>query len=162
MAAPVALSSEPTRAPIVTPGLPAGPIGERLTEQLGWYERKGQRYKRGYQWIKVAQLVIAAAIPVVAAAGGSAAVAGALGAVVVVLEGLQQLFQFQPNWTSYRATAEALKHEQYLYLAHAGDYAHARQPDLLLAERVESLVSQEHAAWSAAQKPGDGSRPASG
>jgi hypothetical protein len=163
VAAPVADLSESTRPPPAEPaGLPDGPIGDRLVEQLDWYSRKSRSHKRGYQWGKVGQIVVAAAIPVVAAAGASAAVAGALGAVVVVLEGLQQLFQFQPNWSSYRATAEALKHEQYLYLARAGGYEHAPERDRLLAERIESLVSQEHAAWSAAQKPGGASRTPSG
>ena len=84
-------------------------------------------------------------------AGASAAVAGALGAVIVVLEGLQQLFQFQQNWISYRTTAEALKHEKFLYLASAGPYREADSPDATLAERVESLVSQETGAWAAPQ-----------
>ena len=136
-------------------GLPPGPTRDRLEEQLDWYERKSKTQKHGYQWIKIAQIVVAAAIPVSAAAGASAAVAGGMGAVIVVLEGLQQLFQFQQNWTSYRATAEALKHEKFLYLAGAGGYERATRPDILLAERVEGLVSQEHAAWSAAQKLGD-------
>jgi hypothetical protein len=127
---------------------------ERLEEQLVWYESKSAHHKLWYQSLKVAQIVVAAAIPAVAAAGASAGVAGALGAVVVVLEGLQQLFQFQQNWIGYRGTAEALKHEKYLYLAGAGPYSGSTRRDALLAERVESLVSQEHAAWAEAQQPG--------
>ena len=129
-----------------------GPAWERLEDQLEWYEAKSQHHKRWYQWLKVAQLVIAAAIPVVAAAGASATVAGALGAVVVVLEGLQQLFQFQQNWISYRVTAEALKREKFLYLAGAGPYEGAEQPGALLARRVERVVSQEYGAWADSQR----------
>ena len=56
-------------------------------------------------------------------------------------------------------SCERLKHEQFLYLAHAGPYAADGDPNVLLAERVESLVSQEHAAWvsnreEAAEKSG--------
>jgi hypothetical protein len=98
--------------------------------------------------LKVLQIVIAAAIPVIAAAGGSATAAGALGAGVVVLEGLQQLFQFQQNWTSYRATCEALKHEKFLFLARADPYGSANQ-EQLLATRVEALVSEETSTWAA-------------
>jgi hypothetical protein len=126
----------------------SGLAWERLSEQLDWYESKSAHHKRWFQWLKVAQIIIAALIPVVAAAGASAAVAGALGAVIVILEGLQQLFQFQQNWITYRGTAEALKHEKYLYLGGAGDYAREERRDALLAERVEGLVSQEHAAWA--------------
>ena len=69
--------------------------------------------------------------------------------MIVVLEGLQQLEQYQQNWTTYRATCEQLKHEQFLFMAGAGPYGPAPNPEALLAERVESLVSQEHAAWVA-------------
>jgi Protein of unknown function (DUF4231) len=125
---------------------------ERLEDQLAWYDAKAGHHRRWYQWLKVAQIVVAAAIPAVAAAGASVGVAGGLGALVVVLEGLQQLFQFQQNWIGYRGTAEALKHEKFLYLAGAGPYAGSDSPDRLLAERVEGLVSQEHAAWADVQR----------
>ncbi len=133
---------------------PAGPAWERLEDQLRWYDTKSAHHKTWFHWLKVAQIVIAAAIPVVAAVGGdgAAATAGLLGATIVVLEGLQQLFQFQQNWISYRATAEALKHEKFLYTAGAGPYSDAIRPDALLAERVEGLVSQEHAAWTSSQR----------
>lgn len=49
-------------------------------------------------------------------------VTGGLAAVIVVLEGAQHLYQFQEHWITYRSTAEALKHEHYLYLAQAGPY----------------------------------------
>jgi hypothetical protein len=130
----------------------SGPEWERLQDQLRWYDAKSARHKRWFQTLKVGQIVIAAAIPAVAAAGASAAVGGAMGAVIVVLEGMQQLFQFQQNWLTYRATAEALKHEQFLFLAEAGPYASAPRPLALLAERVEGLVSQEHASWTQVQQ----------
>jgi hypothetical protein len=54
------------------------------------------------------------------------------------------------------ATSEALKHEKFLYLAHAGTYATAANPDALLAERIEGRVSQEHASWASEQSQGQG------
>jgi hypothetical protein len=129
----------------------AGAAWDRLQEQLGWYDRKSARHKAWFQQLKVGQIVIAASIPVAVAAGASAPVAGAMGAAIVVVESLQQLFQFQQNWITYRATAEALKHEKFLYSSMAGPYAGAQRPQALLAERVEGLVSQEHAAWTSSQ-----------
>lgn len=123
------------------------PAWGRLEDQLAWYSRRAAACKRGYERLKVAEIVVAAAIPVSAAAAADTVVLGAMGGVIVVMEGLQQLFQLQQNWTSYRATAESLKHEKFLYLAQAGPYAEAARPEALLAERVEGLVSQEHATW---------------
>ena len=129
---------------------------ERLEDQLGWYDRKSARHKAWFYRFKVLQIVIAAAIPIVAGVNASAWITGSLGASIVVLEGFQQLFQFQQNWLGYRATAEALKHEKFLYLARAGPYRDAPAPDALLAEHVEGLVSQEHAAWSSSQAEAGG------
>ena len=95
-------------------------------------------------------------IPVLAATSLPTWVAGGLGALIVVLESIQQLFQFHSNWTHYRSTSEALKHEKYLYLAQAGSYATATHPEALLAERIESRVSQEHSAWASEQNQGQG------
>ena len=136
----------------------SSPAWERLEDQLAWYERNSARCKRWFHRLKVLQIVIAACIPVAAALGASAAVAGVLGAVIVVVEGLQQLFQYQQNWTGYRATAESLKHEKYLYLSRAGPYRDAADPDALLAEHVEARVSTEHAAWVDEQR--ESARPA--
>ena len=125
---------------------------DRLEQQIAWYGRRAASCKRAYQRIKVLQIAAAAAVPVAAAGDADSLVVGALGGVVVVLEGLQQVFQLQQNWTSYRATCEALKHEKYLHLAHAGPYSEVGRPDRLLAERVEGLVSQEHATWVGEQR----------
>jgi hypothetical protein len=77
---------------------------------------------------------------------------GSVGALIAVLEGLQQLNQYQQNWIRYRSTCESLKREKYLYLAKAGPYAGVSDAHALLAERIESLGSQEEAKWVSAQE----------
>ncbi len=119
----------------------------RLEEQIAWYDAKAEHNQRWFKALKVCQIVTAAAIPVAAAADATSWLIGGGGALIVVLEGLQQLQQYQQNWTTYRSTCERLKHEKYLFASHAGAYDTAPHPESLLAERVEGLVSQEHAAW---------------
>jgi len=131
-------------------------IWDRVDSQIQWYGRNARRSKRNYMRIKLVQIVAAAFIPVLAAASLPSWVLGGLGAGVVVLESVQQLFQFHSNWTHYRSTSEALKHEKYLYLAHAGAYATVANPEALLAERIENRVSQEHASWASEQNQGQG------
>jgi hypothetical protein len=126
---------------------PESPTWERLEDQIAWYDAKAEHNQRWFRGLKVCQLVAAAAIPVGAAAGLSAAAVGGGGAFVVVLEGLQQLQQYHETWINYRSVCEQLKHEKFLFLAGARPYAGAPNPARLLAERVERLVSQEHAAW---------------
>lgn len=120
---------------------------QRLEDQIAWYDAKSQQNQRWFKRLKVCQIVTAAAIPVAAAASAPLWLMGGGGAVIVVLEGFQQLQQYQQNWTTYRSTCERLKHEKYLFVAQAGPYDGVPRRDALLAERVEGLVSQEHAAW---------------
>ena len=132
----------------------ADPTFQRLEEQIEWYDRKSKHSQRLFKLVKAAQLIAAAAIPVVATFSVHPAVSAALGALIVVLEGFQQLNQYQQNWSAYRSTSESLKHEKYLYLAGAGPYANTRSAHALLADRIEGQISQEHAKWVSAREEG--------
>lgn len=125
---------------------------DRLEDQIRWYDAKSQSSQRWFKILKAIQLIAAAAVPVVATLGGPGWLTGGLGALIIVLEGFQQLNQYQQNWVSYRSTCEKLRHEKFLFWAAAGPYGAATQPAKLLAERVESLISQEHANWVEAQE----------
>jgi hypothetical protein len=135
----------------VPPSAADDPTWERLEDQLGWYDHKSRDNQRRYQWLKLLELAVAAALPVVAGVGSPVGVTGGLAAVIVVLEGVQHLFQFQEQWITYRSTAEALRGERYLYLARAGPYV-GEDRQRQLAERIEGLVSQEHAKWTASHQ----------
>jgi hypothetical protein len=125
----------------------SGPAWERLEDQLGWYDRKSVAAQKAYKRVKLSQLIVGATVPVVAGLQVTAAVTATLAAFVVVAEGAQQLYQWQTNWVLYRSTAESLKHEKYLYLAGGGPYS-TDDRHRVLAERIEGLVSQEHAKWT--------------
>lgn len=123
------------------------PTLERLENQIDWYDKKSMQNQRWYKRIKVTEIIAAACIPLAAGVGVTPYVTGSLGILVAVLEGLQHLNQYHSNWTTYRSTCEDLKHEKYLWLAKAGPYKASEDPFALLAERVESLISREHATW---------------
>jgi hypothetical protein len=120
---------------------------ERLEDQIRWHDGRGKRSQRLFKWLKGAQIASAASIPVLTALRVSPWVAAALGGSIVAIEGVQQLNQYQNLWLNYRATAEALNHEKYLYLAQAGPYASKNDSHRLLAERIEVLISQEDQKW---------------
>jgi hypothetical protein len=134
---------------------------ERLEDQIKWYDRKSGYNQRMFKGMKTLTIVLSLIIPLFAtfaAYKGNidgklvALIAGVLGALIALLEAVQQLNQYHNNWTAYRSTAEALKHEKYLYLSKAGPYAAAENANALLAERIESSVSQEHAKWASSQQ----------
>src|SRR5882724_2502892 len=131
------------------------PIMERLEDQIGWYDRKSMTNQRYFKRIKMIEISAAAIIPFLSALSLPRLmwVTGGLGVLITVLEGMLHLNQYQQNWIAYRSTCESLKHEKYTYLGKASPYANVPDLHALLAERIESLVSQEHAKWASVQQP---------
>jgi hypothetical protein len=131
----------------------------RLDDQLAWYDRKAGSNRRWYLALRITVIVAAAAVPLVSMFNFRV-VTSALGALIVIVEGIQQLNNFHDNWLRYRATAEDLKHEKYLYAAGAGAYRAADDAKRLLAERVEELLSTERGRWASAMNRMQDSRAA--
>jgi hypothetical protein len=127
------------------------PAWVRLNDQLGWYDRKSVVNQKRYKQIQAAQIILATSIPVFSLIGDASGrwITAILGASVAILAGFQQLGDFNDLWTTYRATAEQLNHEKFLFLAQSGPYRSLEEEEALrlLAERVEERVSTEHAKW---------------
>jgi hypothetical protein len=134
------------------------PVMARLDDQIKWYGDKSSHCQHTYKRIKLIEIIAAALIPFLAALRVSdsdphtrfavGVLTAGLGVLITILEGVLQLYQFQQIWVAYRATAEAMKHEKFIYLAKGGPYATASDPHALLAERVEALGSQENSKWA--------------
>jgi Protein of unknown function (DUF4231) len=143
----------------------ASPTLERLDDQIDWYDKKSGHAQTWFKRLKIVQLATAGVIPLLGIFNVPYLdkVTAVLGLVILIVEGLQQLNQYQTNWISYRSTCEALRHEKYLFLAAAGPYAKVDDALSLLADRIEGLISQEHAKWISVQqqpgKPGEKSTP---
>lgn len=123
------------------------PIMEHLEDQITWYDKHSHKNQRGFNCSKVVEISAVALIPLSALYGLRWAASGLAGFALMV-EMIVHQNQYQENWIEYRSTCEALKHEKYLFLGRAGPYADALDAHSLLAERIESLVSQEHAKWA--------------
>src|SRR5918995_4735792 len=127
------------------------PAWARLNDQLGWYDGKSAANQKRYKQIQAAQIILATSIPVFSLIGAASGqwITAILGASVAILAGFQQLGNYNDLWTTYRATAEQLQHEKFLFLAQSGPYRSLQEEEALrlLAERVEERVSTEHAKW---------------
>jgi|SRR5215469_8438463 len=137
----------------------------RLEDQRKWYSAKSRRAQRLYKWIKGIEIVAAALIPFLTGRKFEYhdGVVGGLGVLITILEGILQLNQYQQIWTMYRATSEALTHEKYLFLALAGPYsAPGADAPVLLAERIETIMSQENTKWISVQEQSAKSKDANG
>ena len=137
--------------PPVPESVKAHPAWFRLIDQRNWYDKKSQHSQCWYKRLKIAQVTLAVLIPATSLLPAECAkwAASIAGILIAVLEAVQQMNQYSTLWVTYRATAERLKHEQYLFLSNAGPYKGIAESDRLvtLAERVEEHVSTEHANW---------------
>lgn len=132
------------------------PTLARLDDQIDWYDRKSLAAQKWFKALKIIQIVCAGVVPLVTIFGVEGVLLGQvtaiLGLAILIVEGLQQLNQYQSNWITYRSTCESLKREKYLYLGKAGPYAGIADPIPLLADRIEGLISQETANWVSVQE----------
>ena len=120
---------------------------KRLAEQIEWYTKEAKRDGALYGSLKVVSIASAATVSVLAAGSGPPLVVAGLGAVVVVAEGIQAVFQLHTNSVTFGKTKEVLKREEALYRARAKPYAGVRDPDRMLAERIEAIAALELDAW---------------
>jgi hypothetical protein len=127
------------------------PAWLRLEDQSKWYSQKSTFNQKRYRELKLVQIVLAASIPILALVDTEYTkfIVAIFGAMIAVVEGIQQLFQFHTLWTEYRSTAEKLKREKFLFLSLSGPYRKLNQDValLLLAERIEEHMSTEQARW---------------
>jgi Protein of unknown function (DUF4231) len=123
-------------------------VRDLLNARWKWFSEHASGQRAFYLSVKVIQIVLAAAVPVAASVHAPVAVTGGLGALIVVLEGVQQLFQWHDCWIRYRTAETALRRERFLYQARAGGYGSAADPVGLLAERIDQITSSESAGWA--------------
>ncbi|MGO4615554.1 DUF4231 domain-containing protein [Nocardia sp. 2YAB30] len=126
-------------------------VWKRLEDQLNYYRFRSSQAKSAYLRVKLAQIVVGAAIPVLAASGVTGWVTPATAAIPVVAEGIQQLFQWHSTWHRCRSTAEALKVESFLYEAQVGPYTSSDRR-ALLAERLAAITDRETSEWASSSK----------
>jgi len=127
-------------------------VAQRVDDQIAWYDEKSHTSQRSYKWLRVVEIIAAAAIPflsgyISAATPPIQIVVGFLGFLVAVIAGLIGLCQFQEKWINYRTTCESLRHEKYLFLTKTDPYD-IDVPFPLFVQRVESLISTENTRWS--------------
>lgn len=143
---------KPDELAVAVPDFAANhPAWLRLENQLKWYDNKSLQSQHWYKRMKLAQVALAMLIPVMSLLPADLAkwATAVSGIAIALLEAVQQMNQYSTLWVTYRATAERLKHEKFLFLSTAGPYRGMSEPERLiqLAERVEEHVSTEHANW---------------
>jgi len=123
----------------------------RLNWSIQWHTLAHRQAARWYTGLKGIQIFAAATIPVLTSVGGNSLatkgwIAG-LGALVVIVEGIQQLKKYASNALLWGQGKEALKQEYYLYEARVTPYS-GKDAEKVLAKRIEQIIGREIGKWA--------------
>lgn len=125
-------------------------LNERLEDQIQYFDRQSQKNQRYYKRSKIVEIFAASLIPFLAGNMNNiphvAWLIGLLGLAIAISEALCSLHKFHDNWLQYRANAEALSKEKYLYLSGVKPYNNDRAFCHLVL-RIESLLAEENNQW---------------
>ena len=95
-------------------------LESRVEDQLKWYSAKSGWNHKLYMWLRLVEIALASLIPLIVVLPIvellSKALVAAAGATIAVISGAISLWKFQENWVEYRATAENLKREKFLFV----------------------------------------------
>jgi len=136
------------------PDLGTSVAEQMLIRRFRWYSRQATGARLGHLGLGLAQLTAALVIAVSIAFSAPRWLAPALGAGIAFLEGARALFRVQDSYLAYRAAAEELRSEAWLFAQRAGVYGNAAAPEALLAERVVDISSRENTAWASTLRRG--------
>ena len=127
-------------------------IESRYKNQLDWLNEKSAHYKHLYSWGHGIMVAFSAIIPVLiqmlnADSTWPKITASAMSVIVAIIGGLLSRFAPYKLWQQYRITAETLVAEYWSYKSLLGKYREIDDPDVLFAERVQSILKAEHEDW---------------
>ena len=125
-------------------------IKNRVDNQINWMESKSRSNQQRYKILKIVEIVSAAAIPFLVGFHKIhdvfPIITGLLGVLIVLLNGIQQLYKYQENWIIYRTTIEALSREKMLFENRAGVYTDENAFQRFV-ENIEALLANENKVW---------------
>ncbi|TEB13907.1 hypothetical protein Psfp_03323 [Pelotomaculum sp. FP] len=133
-------------------------LEERLDDQINWYGDKSTFNKNRFTRFKIAEFICTALIPIVSIAFIEPYYlklsTGILGAIVLIIQSIHGLSNYQELWIEYRAVSETLKHEKFMYLTQSGIYSEddSNSRFQLLVSRCENIISHENINWTQLQK----------
>jgi Protein of unknown function (DUF4231) len=132
----------------------------RLEALFSKYHGKAEVGKHFYYFLSITQLLTATSIPLVAIYHPDHPkpfLNGALGAAIVILQGLEQLYRPHRRWTENRFAARKLESEKNRYLEGVGQYRNMSDDErrLTLAEWTENFAERRNAEWAYAMSQSD-------
>jgi hypothetical protein len=116
---------------------------------IEWYARCARIARIRHQTLEVALLLVGSAISVIAlAVSDSSIIAALLGAVVVILTGLRQVFHWRDNYVRFTGACLALKSECRRYSVGQPPYDDEANRARNLIEALNRIEAEETHGWA--------------
>lgn len=124
---------------------------DRVEDQINWYSAKSSSNKKWFLRLEIAAILFSVSIPFVTdfitpSTTYMKTVVSFLGVSIAFITGLLSLMKYRDNWVEYRATAELLRRERFLYLTRSGVYSGAK-PFVAFVRSVEEILATEVSNW---------------
>ena len=131
------------------PSLSGSEVWSAFRDQFATYSHGAMTNRVAYQTTRIVSLTAAAAVTVSAGLSAAPWVTASLGALIVVLEGLQQLFQWHENWIAYRQAAETMRQHAIDFVSGVAPYDATAMGDRLsrLALLRRDVALRESGGW---------------
>ena len=124
-----------------------------LDGQLDWYDKKAVFNKTWHMRLGLIIIIAGAATSIVQIwsptpnhVHWSTWLSAVCGAVVIIAKGVDSLWKFDENWSTYRQAAEQLKRERRFYVNAVGPYAacpNEKAAFQIFVESVEDIIAAE-------------------
>jgi len=129
-------------------------LKDRYNKQIDWYRKKASYNKKVYQGLQTLVVIFSVMTPtlIIIGEGWIRWLAVVSSGIVAIGASLLKTFKYHENWINYRTTRETLGKEIHYYNAKLFGYNEAEDPEALLVERVEAVISRENTLWIYVQK----------
>jgi hypothetical protein len=112
-----------------------------LEKLMRLYADKAKENRDCYNYLRITEITVAVFIPFLATTNVPIIIIGFLGVLIVVIQGIQGLYQYQKAWILYSSIVVKMRREIVLYNSLCEPYKSREYRDALLSVNIHNIVS---------------------
>ncbi len=125
-------------------------IQSRVIKQIDWYDKSAVKYKKWYQLLNVASILLTCTLPCLTTLDVRKLVIALVSTASVIITTLANAFDCHNLWIEYRMICERLKSNLHQYMTGTGIYASIPKKNqfITFANISEECMSKEQNYWN--------------
>ena len=137
-------------------------IKTRLDDQINWLSKRSGFNQMMYKRLILLEIILSVSIPFLTSFIDGEffgepsdnttikILIGFFGLGIALIAGIMNIYKFQENWVNYRATAETLKQEKFMFITKSGKYQDVNTTNQVYNDfvaNVEKILAGENSKW---------------